>query len=55
MSADAPVTVHIVDDDDAMRLALARLLSAAGYATRGYASAGAFLIEADPSRPDTMA
>lgn len=49
MSADAAVTVHIVDDDDAMRAALARLLSAAGYTTRTSASAGDFLVEAgDP-------
>ncbi len=47
MSTDAPATVHIVDDDDALRAALARLLSAAGNATRGYTSAGAFFIEAD--------
>ncbi len=43
---DAAVTVHIVDDDDSMRAALARLLAAAGYAPRGYASAGDFLIQA---------
>ena len=40
------VVVHVVDDDSAMRTALARLLSAAGYAPRCYASAGDFLIEA---------
>lgn len=39
--------VHIVDDDDSMRVALARLLSAAGYEARAYASAGDFLIAAD--------
>lgn len=39
--------VHIVDDDDSMRVALARLLSAAGYEARTYASAGDFLIAAD--------
>jgi FixJ family two-component response regulator len=46
MSAQAPAVVHIVDDDDSMRIALARLLSAAGYETRSYASAGDFLIAA---------
>lgn len=47
MNTDAPVAViHIVDDDDSMRAALARLLSAAGYATRSYASAGDFLVDA---------
>jgi FixJ family two-component response regulator len=39
----APV-VHVVDDDDSMRTALARLLSAAGYNVRGYPSAGAMLL-----------
>ena len=38
----APV-VHVVDDDASVRTALLRLLGAAGYATRGYASAGEFL------------
>jgi FixJ family two-component response regulator len=46
VDGDGPTTVHIVDDDDSMRVALARLLSAAGYATRSYASAGDFLISA---------
>jgi len=38
--------VHIVEDDESMRVALTRLLSAAGYEPRGYASAGEFLIAA---------
>jgi FixJ family two-component response regulator len=41
------VVIHVVDDDEAMRVALMRLLAAAGYAPRGYASAGEFLIAAD--------
>jgi FixJ family two-component response regulator len=45
----APVIVHVVDDDDSMRTALSRLLSAAGYAPRTYASAGDFLIAAGES------
>jgi FixJ family two-component response regulator len=40
----AAVVVHVVDDDDAMRVALVRLFGAAGYAPRGYGSAGEFLI-----------
>ena len=36
--------VHVVDDDDSLRTALMRVLRAAGHATRGYASAGEFLI-----------
>jgi FixJ family two-component response regulator len=43
MSSEKQV-VHIVDDDEAMRVGLARLLGAAGYATRCYASAGDFLV-----------
>jgi len=39
--------VHVVDDDDGMRTGLCRLLRAAGYDARPYASAGDFLI-ADP-------
>lgn len=43
MIADKPV-IHVVDDDDAFRSAVMRLLDAAGYAVRGYPSAGDFLI-----------
>lgn len=37
------VTIHIVDDDDALRTALARLLGAAGFAVAPHASADSFL------------
>jgi len=40
--------VHIVDDDASLRVALARLLTAAGFDVRGYASTGEFLL----NRPD---
>jgi FixJ family two-component response regulator len=43
MSAGKPV-VHVVDDDESFRTAVTRLLQAAGYEVRGYASAGDFLI-----------
>jgi len=43
VSSEKPV-VHVVDDDDAFRTAVMRLLEAAGYAVRGYGSAGDFLI-----------
>jgi FixJ family two-component response regulator len=46
MSTAERVTVHIVDDDASMRTSLTRLLSAAGYEARSYASAGDFLIAA---------
>lgn len=36
--------VHVVDDDDSFRTAIQRLLRAAGYETRTYASAGEFLV-----------
>jgi FixJ family two-component response regulator len=36
-------TVHIVDDDSSLRLALSRLLSAAGYQVETYESADGFL------------
>lgn len=40
--------VHIVDDDKSLRTALARLLAAAGYETRTYASAGEFALLREP-------
>lgn len=36
--------VHVVDDDVALRAALVRLLSTAGFEVRSYASAGDFLL-----------
>src|SRR5262245_53603205 len=36
--------VHVVDDDDSFRVAMLRLLRAAGYDACGYASAGEFLL-----------
>lgn len=41
--SEKPV-VYVVDDDDSLRKALTRLLHAAGYDVRGYASAGDFAI-----------
>jgi FixJ family two-component response regulator len=37
-------TVHVVDDDAGLRKALGRILEAAGYRVRTYASAGDFLL-----------
>jgi FixJ family two-component response regulator len=55
---DAPGTatsgtglIHVVDDDDSLRVALLRLLQAAGFEARGYASAGEFLLQPPPDRP----
>jgi len=43
LNTQAPI-VHVVDDDESFRTALLRLLEAAGYAARGYGSAGDFLV-----------
>ena len=40
---DDPVAVYIVDDDNAVRAALASLLELEGYAVRQYETAEAFL------------
>ena len=47
MSAAGAETIHVVDDDDAVRDSLAFLLRQAGYMVRAYA-AGAALLEAAP-------
>lgn len=39
-----PPLIHVVDDDSSVRTALTRLLRAAGYEVRGYASAGEFML-----------
>src|SRR4051812_47526568 len=44
------VTICIVDDDDAVRRALLRLLESGGFRTRGYASAQALLADAASCR-----
>lgn len=44
--SEVPPVVHVVVDDDALRLALERLLGPAGYETRAYSSAGSFLLAA---------
>ena len=51
--SDAPL-IHVVDDDESMRTALLRLLDAAGYEARGYASTGAFLLAPQPKRPGCL-
>ena len=42
--------VHIVDDDESLRVALLELLVTAGYEARGYASTGEFLLHQLPER-----
>jgi RNA polymerase sigma factor (sigma-70 family) len=43
--------VHVVEDDDSMRAALARLLRAEGHEVRTYASAGEFLLTPPSTTP----
>jgi FixJ family two-component response regulator len=43
--------IHVVDDDESLRTALLRLLTAAGFEARGYASAGDFLLHPPSGRP----
>lgn len=43
--------IHVVDDDDSLRNALARLLRASGFDTRTYRSAGEFLLAERPDGP----
>lgn len=50
MNRFAPI-VHIVDDAASLRTALARLLGAAGFETRGYGSAGEFMLAATGQQP----
>jgi FixJ family two-component response regulator len=42
--------IHVVDDDESLRTSLLRLLSAAGFEARGYASTGDFLLQPLPDR-----
>ena len=44
---EVPARVYVVDDDESMRVALTRLLMAAGYEVLAYASAGDFLVSVD--------
>jgi len=49
----APV-IHVVDDDDSLRAALLRLIGAAGFEARGYASAGDFLLQPPAEGPGCL-
>jgi FixJ family two-component response regulator len=50
----ATATIHVVDDDESLRTALMRLLRAAGYVVRTYASAGDFLLNKPENAPGCM-
>jgi FixJ family two-component response regulator len=54
MTPDPEALIHIVDDDDSMRRALSRVLQAAGYAVKGYATAGDFLVAEADEGPGCM-
>jgi FixJ family two-component response regulator len=45
---DATSTVHVVDDDESLRIAVTRLLRAAGFQVQAYASAGEYLLRRKP-------
>jgi FixJ family two-component response regulator len=47
----ATTTIHVVDDDESLRIALMRLLQASGYEVRTYASAGDFLLNKPENAP----
>jgi RNA polymerase sigma factor (sigma-70 family) len=53
MSAPTPV-VRVVDDDEAFRTAITRLLKAGGYEVRAFSSAGDFLLEGNDSQPGCL-
>ncbi|WP_298447088.1 response regulator [uncultured Marinobacter sp.] len=44
MTKEMQATVHVIDDDESLRTALARLLGAAGLEVRTYSGAGDFLL-----------
>lgn len=46
--------IHVVDDDESMRSALLLLLGEVGFAVRGHASTGAFLMQPLPDRPGCL-
>ncbi|MGA0845050.1 MAG: response regulator transcription factor [Luteolibacter sp.] len=48
MTPDPAPTVHLIDDDDSLRAALKRLLSAVGLRVHSYRSATEFLLQRDP-------
>jgi len=46
--------IHVIDDDQSQRVALLRLLGAAGFETRGYGSTGEFLLQPLTDRPGCL-
>lgn len=52
--AAAPAVIHVVDDDDAFREAISRLLRVAGYEVKAYRSAGDYLLDPAPDGPGCL-
>lgn len=50
MTEPTPI-IHVVDDDHSVRKAVSRLLTAAGYETKGYADSGEFLLALPITNP----
>jgi FixJ family two-component response regulator len=50
----AHAVIHFVDDDDSLRSALQRLLTAAGHRVKAYASAGEFLLDPPADAPGCL-
>jgi len=54
MSHDPEPVIHVIDDDDSLRRALTRVLVKSGYAVKGYACAGDFLVAEPDDRPGCL-
>jgi len=54
MPPPSSLTVFVVDDDDAVRKAVSRLLRSAGIAVAVFASPGEFLAQYDPATPGCL-
>lgn len=52
--AAATAVIHVVDDDDAFRAAISRLLRVAGYEVKAYRSAGEYLLDPAPDGPGCL-
>ena len=53
-SMSATPLIHVIDDDESLRTALVRLLTAAGFEACAYASTGDFLMQPPPDRPGCL-
>jgi FixJ family two-component response regulator len=51
---EMPAVIHLIDDDDSLRVALGRLLKAAGFEVASYSSAGEFLMHPPPAAPGCL-